>query len=62
MDPMELYKHLYKPGMKVVFDLTENGRNCGFKFERDMTVRSYSEGEFNREIGFPTDAERVEIQ
>jgi len=45
-----------------VFDLTENGRNCGFKFEKDMTVRSYNEGEFHREIGFPTHTERVEIQ
>jgi len=47
--------------MQVDFDLPENGRNCGFKFERDMTVRSYSEGEFHREIGFPAEVPRIEI-
>ena len=30
-DPLELYKRLYKPNVKINFDLTENGKNCGFK-------------------------------
>ena len=62
MSPLDLYKYLYKPNINVVFDLTEDGKNCGFRFEKDMTVRSYHDGEFHREIGFPADTERVEIQ
>ena len=62
LSPFDLYKYLYKPNIKVVFDLTEDGKNCGFKFEKDMTVRPYNDGEFHREIGFPADTVRVEIQ
>ena len=30
------------------FDLTEGGNNCGFKYEKDLSVRSYEENEFTR--------------
>ena len=59
--PLELYKALYKPGVRVEFDLTENGKNCGFRFEKDFSVRSYEEHEFVRNIGFPSETERVMI-
>ena len=42
-------------------ELTENGKNCGFKYEKDMSVRSYEENEFTRTITFPTNIERIEI-
>ena len=61
INPLELYTHLYKPNVRVGFDLTENGKNCGFKYEKDLSVRSYNEGEFSRGITFPSDVERIEI-
>ena len=60
-DPLELYKRLYKPGIKISFDLTENGKNCGFKFEKDLRIRSYNQNEFTRTIGFNSETERIEI-
>ena len=62
IQPMELYKHLYGRGEHVKFDLTESGKNCGFKFEKDMSVRSYVENEFTRTITFPDNIERIEIK
>ena len=46
---------------KELFDLTENGGKCGFKFERDMSVRSYEANEFTRCITFPCDNERINV-
>ena len=46
---------------KIQFDLTQNGQNCGFKYNTDMSVRSYNPNEFTREIGFSPDIERIEI-
>ena len=59
--PMDLYKHLFGKNNETQFDLTENGQNCGFKSNTDMSVRSYISNEFNREIGFNPDTERIEI-
>ena len=59
---MDIYKHLYGDGKHVQFDLTENGKNCYFKYEKDMSVRSYEENEFTRTITFPTNIERIEIK
>ena len=61
IQPMDMYKHLYCKGQQVKFDLTENGKNCGFKYERDMSVRSYEENEFTRTITFNSEIERIEI-
>ena len=60
LQPMDLYKQLFN-GAKIHFDLTEGGANCGFKYERDLTVRSYEESEFTRCIGFSEDVERIEV-
>ena len=60
LQPMELYKHLFE-SKKINFDLTEGGHNCGFKYEKDMSVRSYQESEFNRCIGFSNEVERIEV-
>ena len=57
---MELYKNLFN-GSKILFDLTESGKNCGFKYEKDMSVRSYEESEFVRGIVFSPEIERIEI-
>ena len=57
---MDLYKQLFN-GAKIHFDLTEGGANCGFKYEKDLTVRSYEESEFTRCIGFSEDVERIEV-
>ena len=62
MSPMDIYKHLYGDGKCVQFDLTENAKNCWFKYEKDMSVRSYEENEFTRTITFPTNIERIEIK
>ena len=58
---MDLYKHLFVNGNQIKFDLTENWMNCGFKYEKDMSVRSYEESEFTREIKFNSEIERIEI-
>ena len=58
--PMELYKNLFN-GSKISFDLTESRKNCGFKYEKDMSVRSYEESEFIRGIVFSPEIERIEI-
>ena len=60
IDPMELYKQLYN-GTKILFDLTESGKNCGFKFEKNLSIRSYEESEFVRGISFSQEIERIEI-
>ena len=61
IQPMDIYAHLYRKGKQVKFDLTENGKNCGFKYEKDMPVRSYEENEFTRTITFNSEIERIEI-
>ena len=38
--PIELFKQLFN-GDKIKFDLLEDGNKCGFKFEKDFSVRSY---------------------
>ena len=60
LQPINLYEDLFN-GEKINFDLTEGGNNCGFKYEKDLTVRSYEESEFNRCIGFSEDVERIEV-
>ena len=60
VDPLELYGQLYS-GSRITFDLTEDGKNCGFKYEKDLTVRSYEEHEFIRSIAFCPEIERIEI-
>ena len=60
LQPIDLYKKLYN-GDKINFDLTEGGSNCGFKYEKDLTVRSYEENEFTRCIGFSNEVERIEV-
>ena len=60
LQPMELYKQLFE-SKKIDFDLTEGGNNCGFKYEKDMSVRSYQESEFNRCIGFASEVEKIEV-
>jgi hypothetical protein len=60
-DPLELYKRLYKPGQNIEFDLTQGGKMCGFKYNTDMSVRSYNTGEFIRNISMPVDVERIDI-
>ena len=60
LQPMELYKQLFE-SKKINFDLTEGGNNCGFKYEKDMSVRSYQESEFNRCIGFSSEVEKIEV-
>ena len=62
MSPMDMYKYLYGEGTHIKFDLTEDGKNCGFKYMTDMSVRSYEENEFTRTITFPTNIERIEIK
>ena len=54
-----IYKHLYGDGKCVQFDLTENAKKNWFKYEKDMSVRSYEENEFTRTITFPTNIERT---
>ena len=58
---MELFKYLYQKNNSVEFDLTEDGKNCGFKNEKDMTVRSYRNQEFKRKISFNPEIKRIEI-
>ena len=50
-DTLDIYCDLFHE-KEVVFDLTEGGYNCGFKFENktDMSVRSYANGEQIRHI------------
>ena len=60
-EPIDIYKHLYVRGNDRLFDLTENCGKCGFKFERDMSVRSYEANEFTRCITFPSDNERITV-
>ena len=61
MTPMHLYKHLFCKNNKIQVDLTQNCKNCGFKYNTDMSVRSYNPNEFCRGIGFGPDIERIEI-
>ena len=61
LNPMDVYKHLFGIGNHIKFDLTENGMNCGFKYEKDMSVRSYAENEFTREMKLNSEIERIEI-
>jgi hypothetical protein len=58
---MELYKYLFGKNNTIKFDLTEGGQNCGFKYNPNLTVRSYEANEFTREIGFSPDIERIEF-
>ena len=59
--PMDIYKHLYSKGNHIKFECTVEGKNCGFKFEKDFTVRSYEEDEFTRTITFNQDIDIIEI-
>ena len=63
INPMDIYiyKHLYSKSNHIKFDLTEEGKKCGLKFEKDMTVRSYEENEFTRTITFNQEIERIEL-
>ena len=61
IQPLDLYEKLYN-GTKINFDLTEGGTNCGFKYEKDLSVRSYEESEFHRCIGFSNEVERIEVK
>ena len=61
INPMYIYKHLYSKGNHIKFDLTEEGKKCGFQFEKDMTVRPYEENEFTRTITFNQEVEIIEI-
>ena len=60
IDPMEIYEQLYK-GERLNFDLTEDDNKCGFKYEKDLSVRSCHEGEFTRSLAFCAEVERIEI-
>ena len=73
LEPMDLYKKLYD-GEQIYFDLIEGGDKCGFKNEKDFSVRSYQpkvtkikngieyeESEFCRRISFSDKIERIEI-
>ena len=60
LQPLDLYQQLYN-GTPISFDLTEGGGNCGFKYEKDLSVRSYEQSEFNRRIGFSNDVERIQV-
>ena len=48
---IELYKRLYR-GLAITFDLTCGGTMCGFKYNPDLSVRSYLGGEFSRTLAF----------
>ena len=61
IQPMDIYKHLYNKGNHIKFDLTEAGTNCGFKLEKDFTVRSYEENEFTRTITCNQEVASIEI-
>ena len=61
IQPMDIYKHLYNKGNHLKFDLTEEGKNCGFKYEKDMSVRSYEENEFTRARTFNQGIDRLEL-
>eukprot|EP00969_Alexandrium_andersonii_P018720 817550-Alexandrium_andersonii.AAC.1 len=58
---MDIYAHLYRKGKHIKFDLAENGKNCGFKYERDMSARSCEDNEFTRTITFNSEIERIGI-
>ena len=73
LEPMDLYKKLYD-GEQIYFDLIEGGDKCGFKNEKDFSVRSYQpkvtkikkgieyeESEFCRRISFSDKIERIPI-
>ena len=51
MNVLNLYKRLYQ-GRAFSFDLTCGGSRCGFKYNKDLTVRSYRASEFCRTIAF----------
>ena len=57
---MDLYKQLFEI-KKNCFDLTEGGGCCGFKYEKDMSVRYCQGNEFNRCIRSSSEFERVEV-
>ena len=40
MQPLDIYNELFE-GERMNFDLTEGGLNCGFKYDKDLSVRSY---------------------
>ena len=57
---MDLCKQSFESS-KINFDLTEGGNNCGFTYEKDMSIRSYQENEFTRCVGFSSEVERFEV-
>ena len=48
---LALYQRLFD-GKAVSFDLTCGGQACGFKYQQDLSVRSYRDGEFTRTLRF----------
>jgi len=56
--PIELFKQLFN-GDKIKFDLLEDGKKCGFKFEKDFSVRSY---EPNKKKIKKVDGETIEYE
>ena len=48
---LDVYRRLYG-GSPVSFDLTCGGQSCGFKYQKDLSVRSYKDGEFVRTLRF----------
>ena len=56
--PIELFKQLFN-GDKIKFDLLEDGNKCGFKFEKDFSVRSY---EPNKKKTKRVDGETIEYE
>ena len=48
---LELYRRLHN-GKAIDFDITCGGQACGFKYNKDLSVRSYRGGEFHRRICF----------
>ena len=73
IDVKTLFKKLYN-GEEILFDLTEGGEKCTFKYDDDLSVRCYkkevekkkkgviyTESEFSRNIKFDCNIECVEV-
>ena len=59
LEPMDIYAYLYRKGTQIQFDLTENGNNCGFNYDKYMSIRSHEEHEITRTISFPENIKRI---
>ena len=73
IDVKTLFKKLYN-GEEILFDLTEGGEKCTFKYDDDLSVRCYkkevekkkkgiiyTESEFTRRIVFDKNVECIEV-